>query len=148
MPAEVEIASRVVISADPERVWRAAVDWSSQHRWVWGTRARGGHTLGAAVVARTGIGPVGFTDTMVITEWAPPHRCVVRHTGRVVRGIGIFEVVPRDESCQFRWTERLQLPLGLVGRLGWPIVRPFVRWGLDSSLRRFKRLIQGADLGA
>ena len=36
--------------------------------------------------AVTAIGPVGFTDTMEIVEWDPPHRCVVRHTGRVVRG--------------------------------------------------------------
>ncbi len=148
MAAEFEITSRVAVSADPERVWKAAVDWPSQHRWVWATRVRGGHALGASVVARTGIGPVAFTDTMVITEWAPPHRCVVRHTGRVVRGIGVLEVIRQAESCQFQWTERLQLPLGPVGRLGWPIVRPLVRWGLDSSLRRFKRLIEEADLGA
>jgi carbon monoxide dehydrogenase subunit G len=148
MPAEVEIASRVVVSADPERVWRAAVDWPSQYRWMWATRARGGHALGASVVARTGIGPVGFTDTMVITKWDPPNRCIVRHTGRVVRGTGIFVIVPQAESCLVQWTERLQLPLGLVGRLGWPVVRPFVRWGLDSSFRRFRRLIEEADLGA
>jgi len=148
MAAEVEITWRVAISADPERVWKAAVDWPSQHRWMWGTRVRGGHALGASVVARTSIGRAGFTDTMVITEWAPPRRCVLRHTGRVVRGLGILEVVGQAESCHLEWTERLQLPLGPVGRLGWPVVRPLVRWGLDSSLRRFKRLIEGADLGA
>jgi hypothetical protein len=147
MAAEVEITSRVVIAADPERVWKAAVDWPSQSRWVWGTRVRGGHALGAPVVARTGIGPVGFTDTMVITQWTPPQRCVVRHTGRAVRGIGVLEVVGHAESCRFEWTERLRLPLGLVGRLGWPVVRPLVQWGLDSSLRRFKRLVEEAGLG-
>jgi hypothetical protein len=34
-------------------------------------------------------GPAGFTDTMKITEWDPPRRCVVRHTGRAVRGTGV-----------------------------------------------------------
>ena len=32
------------------------------------------------------------TDTMTITVWEPPHRAVVRHTGKVVKGSGAFEV--------------------------------------------------------
>jgi len=148
MLERVEIASRVVVSADPERVWRAAVDWPTQHRWLWGTRVRGGEGLGASVVAWTGIGPIGFTDTMVITQWDPPRRCVVRHTGRVVRGDGIFEVVPCGTTCEFRWIEQLQLPLGALGRLGWRVVGPLAQRGLDASLRRFARLITGADPGA
>jgi hypothetical protein len=141
----VEVTSRVVVSADPERVWRAAVDWPAQQRWVRATRVRGGQGVGAPVVARTGIGPIGFTDTMVITQWDPPRRCVVRHTGRVVRGSGIFEVVPCGGACEFRWTERLHLPLGVAGRLAWRVVRPLAQWGLDASLRRFAQLIMAGD---
>ena len=57
-------------------------DWSRQHEWIWATQVRGGQGLGATVVGWTGVGPVGFTDTMIISEWDPPLRCVVRHTGR------------------------------------------------------------------
>ena len=95
MSAPLEITSRVLVAAEPARVWQVAMDWSRQREWIWATQVRGGAGPGAEVVARTGLGPVGFTDTMVITEWDPPRRCVVRHTGRVVRGLGIFEVTGR-----------------------------------------------------
>ena len=117
------------------------MDWSRQREWMWGTQVRGGTGVGAEVVARTGMGPVGFADTMVITEWDPPRRCVVRHTGRVVRGLGIFEVTRAGQQSEFRWTEQLQLPWPLSGRLGRWTVGPPAQWSLDASLRRFARLV-------
>ncbi len=140
MSAQLEITSRVLVAARPEQVWQVAMDWSRQREWMWGTQVSGGTGAGAEVVARTGIGPVGFADTMVITEWDPPRRCVVRHTGRVVRGLGIFEVVPGGSQSEFRWTELLQLPWPLSGGIGRLTVVPPARWGLDASLRRLARL--------
>ena len=113
------------------------------------TRARGGAAAGAAVVARTGLGPVGFTDTMEITEWDPPRRCTVRHTGKVVRGAGVFEVVPvsggagngAGNGTEFRWTERMPVPAPLAGPLGERLLIPVGRWFLQSSLRRLARLV-------
>jgi carbon monoxide dehydrogenase subunit G len=137
----VEITVRIQVPASPERTWRAVVDWTAQGEWMLATRVHGDHGQGARVVARTSIGPVGFTDTMVITEWEPPRRCVVRHTGRVVRGAGVFEVVPAGAGSEFRWTERLDLPLGAVGRWGWRLARPLARRGMDLSLRRFARFV-------
>jgi hypothetical protein len=148
----------VRVRATPERVWEIAMDWSRQGEWIPGTRVSGGTGVGAQVVARTAVGPVGFTDTMIITEWDPPRRCVVRHTGKVVRGSGIFEVIPlRDTSdpsdpgdlsdlSEFRWTELVELPVPdavqpgavLVGR--WTVV-PLTRLALDYSLHRFARLV-------
>jgi len=141
MSAQLEVTSRVLVKAEPERVWQVAMDWSRQREWMWGTQVSGGTGTGAEVVARTGIGPVGFADIMVITEWDPPRRCVVRHTGRVVRGLGIFEVAPSGPQTEFRWTERLQLPWPLSGRLGRSTVVPLARWGISASLRRLARLI-------
>jgi len=137
----VKITSRIQVPASPERTWRAVVDWTAQGDWMLATRVHGDHGLGAHVVARTGIGPVGFTDTMVITEWEPPRRCVVQHTGRVVRGAGVFEVVPAGAGSEFRWTERLELPLGAAGRWGWRLTRPLAQRGMDLSLRRFARFV-------
>jgi hypothetical protein len=144
-----EVSSHVLVSAEPERVWQAAMDWSRQQEWMWGTRVRGGTGVGSRVVARTGLGPLGFADTMVITEWDPPNRCVVRHTGKIIRGLGIFEVARRGELCEFRWTEQLQLPLSSAGLLSRGVVVPLGRWiavplaqlALDGSLRRFARLL-------
>ncbi|HEY4850712.1 MAG TPA: SRPBCC family protein, partial [Streptosporangiaceae bacterium] len=67
MGSALEIVARVTVPADPERVWRIAMDWSRQHEWIWATRVSGGQGAGAEVTGWTGIGPVGFTDTMVIT---------------------------------------------------------------------------------
>ncbi len=142
MPTAFEVAAKVAVAAPPEQVWRAVTDWPRQHEWIWGTRVRGGHGVGAEVTGWTGIGPVGFTDTMVITEWDPPRRCTVRHTGRIVRGTGVFEVAARGTSSEFRWAEHLQLPVPpTVGALLARVIRPIARWGLQSSLRRFAALV-------
>jgi carbon monoxide dehydrogenase subunit G len=143
----VEVSARIQVPVPPDRAWRAVVDWPGQGRWMLATRVHGGHGLGARVVARTGVGPVGFTDTMEITQWEPPHRCVVRHTGRVVRGAGVFEVLPAGAGSEFRWTERLELPLAVVGRWGWRLARPLAQRGMDLSLRRFARLVAAGAAG-
>lgn len=141
-----EITSRIRVRADPQRVWNLAMDWSRQREWVPATVVRGGTGVGADVAARTGFGRAGFTDTMVITEWDPPRRCVVRHTGRVVRGGGVFEVVPHGELSEFTWTELIDLPVPgalrpaatVIGR--WTVA-PLGRLILDYTLRRFARLV-------
>ena len=118
MGSTLEVVAQVTVPAGAEEVWRAATDWSRQREWIWATRVSGGQGSEATVTGWTGIGPLGFTDTMVITEWDPPHRCVVRHTGRVVRGAGIFEITGDGPACEFRWVEELDL-------LGRP---PWARW--------------------
>jgi hypothetical protein len=146
---ELVITARVTLAEPPARVWQVALDWSRQHEWIWATRVSGGAAAGAAVVARTGLGPAGFTDTMEITEWDPPRRCTVRHTGKVIRGIGIFEVVPvsggagngAGNGAEFRWTERMPVPAPLAGPLGERLLTPIGRWFLQTSLRRLARLV-------
>jgi carbon monoxide dehydrogenase subunit G len=141
-----ELVETVDVAAPPERVWAALTDWTRQDRWMLLTdvevvgEVRQG--VGTRLAARTGLPwrrgrHVGVLDTMVVTEWDPPRRVVVQHTGRVVRGPGIFVVTPRNGSSTLEWTERLYLPLGLLGRAGWPLVRPFVVVGVRRSLRRF-----------
>jgi hypothetical protein len=137
---KVEITSRVLVPAEPAELWRLAMDWPRQGDWMLATRVSGGQGVGAVVSARTGLGPVGFTDTMVITEWYPPHRCVVRHTGRVLRGTGVFEVASRGAMSEFAWTERLRLPSPVPRRLARWLARGPGRWVMDVSLRRFRRL--------
>jgi hypothetical protein len=137
----VEITSQVLVPAESAELWRLAMDWPRQGDWMLATQVSGGQGVGAAVTARTGLGPVRFTDTMVITQWCPPHRCVVRHTGRVIRGTGVFEVSPRGRVSEFAWTEKLWLPGVVPGWLArWLAAGPG-RWMMDASLRRFRRLV-------
>jgi hypothetical protein len=141
------IAVDVVIDAPPEAVWSAVTDWPRQSEWMLGTVVRStdldGVGVGGGLEAFTGVGRLGVLDTMVITEWDPPRRCVVLHTGKVVKGLGIFEVValPGGRS-RFVWAEELDLPLGVLGKAGWPIVRPGFAWGVGRSLQKLARDVE------
>jgi uncharacterized protein YndB with AHSA1/START domain len=133
-----ELTLSVDVDASVDEVWAAAVDWDRQHEWMVGTTVRGGHGLGARLTAFTGWRGYGFTDPMTITTWKPPYRCVVRHEGRVVRGSAAFEVIPLgDGRARFVWTEWLVLPFGLLGELGFALLRPLVARPLRKSLDDF-----------
>lgn len=142
-----EITIDVIVDAPPEAVWDAVTDWPRQSEWMLGTTVRAtdqdGVGVGGGIEAFTGVGRLGFLDTMVITEWDPPRRCVVDHTGRVVRGLGVFEVFALpDGRSRFVWSEELDLPLGVLGRLGWPLVRPGFAWGVRRSLEALARDVE------
>jgi hypothetical protein len=140
-----EVTETVDVDASPEQVWAALTDWARQGEWMLATDVRPvgpAHEVGGRIEARTGLPlpggrHVGVLDPMVITRWEPPLRADVRHTGRVVRGTGVFEVRPRGAGSTFLWTEQLDLPLGALGRAAWPLVRPATRAGMRLSLRRF-----------
>ncbi|MBB5956186.1 carbon monoxide dehydrogenase subunit G [Saccharothrix tamanrassetensis] len=119
---------RVDVAAPAETTWAAVTDWARQGEWMLFTEVRvtGGQGLGTELSAFTGLGLIGFTDTMRVTAWEPPHRCAVLHTGRFVRGTAEFRVVPHGERSEFIWSEDIPKVLGLA-------FAPGVRW----SLRRF-----------
>ncbi|MET0741008.1 MAG: SRPBCC family protein [Candidatus Nanopelagicales bacterium] len=145
-----ELEADVVVEAPPSAVWELLIDWDRQQEWMLGTRVHGtaqrGHGVGAGVEAFTGVGKVGFRDPMVITDWEPPRRIVVVHTGNVVRGTGAFEVfaLPKGRS-RFVWTERLDLPLGWAGRVGWTLAKLPFRAGVQSAMRKFARLVEAEN---
>jgi len=146
------IAVDVVVDAPPEAVWTAVTDWPRQSEWMLGTKVwstdQDGVGVGGGIEAFTGVGRVGFLDTMVITEWDPPRRCVVQHTGRVVKGLGIFEVVALPEGrSRFVWAEELEVPLGIVGKAGWPLVKPGFAWGVRRSLNKLARDVEAENAG-
>ena len=132
------------IAVPAERAWAAIADWESQGTWIIATKVQGTATAaGEHLEGWTGIGPLGFLDTMTVTEWDPPHRCVVLHTGRVVRGTGGFEVTARGEAgCRVTWWERVDLPLGTLGKVGWLAVGPTTRLFFKVSLGRLKRILE------
>ena len=138
---------RVDVDAPPEEVFAGATDWAGQGEWMLGTQVRPtrfrGAGVGGRILAVTTVGPVRLVDPMEITRWDPPRACHVRHLGTVVRGTGTFEVEPRPGGGSvFVWGEQLDLPLGVLGRLGWPLVRPVFALGVRSSLRAFARWVE------
>lgn len=151
MPAtdrgRVPVRLDVSVNAPVTAVFAAFTQWAEQGRWMVGTRVEvrsgDGASVGSELAAWTGAGPAGFWDTMVITRWEPPYRVDVTHTGSVVRGTGTMEVValPGGRS-RFIWSEELDLPLGVVGRLGWPVARPVFLAGVRRSLTAFAALVE------
>ena len=151
LPHDAEVVVDVLVDAPPEAVWAAITDWDRQSEWMLGTTVRAtgrggdghGHGVGAGLEAFTGIGRMGFLDTMVITLWEPPHRCEVLHTGRVVRGTGVFEVLALPgERSRLVWSEQLVLPLGRLGRAGFPVVAPALKAGVAASLKKLAQAVE------
>lgn len=143
MTASLELT--VDVAAAPAQTWAAVTDWARQGEWMLGTTVRAtaqeGRGVGGRLEAWTGLGRLGFLDTMEISRWEPPYRCDVVHTGRVVRGTGTFVVRPGELGSQLVWREDLELPWGLIGRLGWAVLRALFTAGVRSSLRRFARWV-------
>jgi carbon monoxide dehydrogenase subunit G len=105
------VAASIDIDAPAERAWAVLTDWIGQSQWMPMTSVRvesGDGALGTRLLARSGLGRAAIADPMVIDVWAPPHRCEVRHDGRIVTGRGVFIVdeLPGGRS-RVTWEERL-----------------------------------------
>lgn len=148
-----------------DTVFPALVALPSQSRWILATRvtaepagspgrppapdgAGAGDPLavGSRLVARTGAGRLAVTDVMQVTAHQPPRRLTVRHTGRLVRGWGEFGVLPAGTGCRAYWAEEFELPLGVLGRVGWALLGWTVRAGLSASLARLARGLADGSL--
>lgn len=138
----VRVQASVDLSVGPDTAFASMVDLPSQERWIIATRlypiegAVSVPQVGSRLAAFTGIGSIGFLDTMVVTVYDPPWRWVTQHEGEFVRGVGIFEIEATATGCRVTWAEELELPFGFVGVLGWPLISPIARIGLQASLRR------------
>lgn len=136
------VAASLEVAAPVEDVFAAMIDLPSQDRWILATTLFGleSHAevpeVGSQIAALTGLGGFGVLDTMTVTVFDPPHRWETSHTGHAIKGIGIFTVEPVPGGSRVTWAEELDLPLGVLGRLGFVAVRPVVRWALKASLRR------------
>ncbi|MFM1918052.1 MAG: hypothetical protein RJB01_1567 [Actinomycetota bacterium] len=152
-PRVTHLSVDVVINAPVTAVFAGFTQWANQGMWMVGThvevRSGDGHSVGSVLAAWTGtplggkVPPLGFWDTMIITRYEEPYRVDVEHTGSVVQGTGIMEVLalPQGRS-RFVWAEDLVLPLGAVGAAGWPLIRPGFRAGVRHSLEAFGRLVE------
>ncbi|TMR07267.1 SRPBCC family protein [Actinomadura soli] len=141
----VAVHAEAVSAAPAERVFDVLTDWPRHAEWMPFTSAEGGRKIGDELRAFTGVGPVGFLDTMVITDWRPGRRVAVRHTGRVVRGEAWFKVVPEGAGSRVVWAERVDLPLGPLGRAGWLVAGPVVKAFMRLGLRRLAALSEPSE---
>lgn len=138
----------VDIKSSPEKVFDYLTDWPAQSEWIFATyveiRTPGfAKEVGGEIAAFTGFGPIGFWDYMTITKWEYPHIVDVIHTGKVVKGTGTMRVEKTsDTTTRFYWAEDLQIPLGLIGKIGFGILKPIFLSGVQSSLNKFARNLE------
>lgn len=147
-PSRGIVTVSVDVAAPADVVFDEMVAWDRQGEWMLGTDVRcalgDGRGVGGRIDAWTGVGRVGFLDSMVITRWDEADRVVVvDHVGRVVRGEGVMRVteIAHDRSRVW-WGERVEVPGGALGMLAWGAVRPVTTAAVTMSLRRFARNVE------
>ncbi len=138
-------AASVDVDVPVEVAWRAITNWRGQGSWMPLTSVDvtegPGDGIGSKLRARTGLGPVGFDDDMVIDVWQPPHRCEVQHLGRFITGRGIFTVDALTEgSSRITWAE-VPEPGSLAHKLG-AVGDAVTHAALSVALRRLAHSIQ------
>jgi hypothetical protein len=111
--------------------------------------------VGTRFLCDTKVGPIKLTDRMEITEWTPAVDAVdghggtdgamgVKHTG-IVTGTGVFTIEPLSggQRTKFTWSENLQFPWYLGGRLGEIIGGRFVLGFIwRRNLKALRRLVE------
>jgi len=129
-----------------ERVWAALLRWEDQARWLEDavsvrvlTSAREGVGVMIAVKTRVLNVPL-FTERLEVVEWDPPRRLTMAHRS-FVRGVGTWELRPHPAGTRFIWTEKLSLPVPLLGELALLVYRPFMRYLMREGLRGLRRYV-------
>jgi carbon monoxide dehydrogenase subunit G len=135
------IAASVDVDATVAQAWAAVTDWTAQGRWMPFTTVEvvtDAAGRGTRLRAVTGVGAAAVVDEMEIDRWEPPHRCDVRHDGRVIRGRGVFLVAPVGAGrARVTWEEHLD---GVAARATAPVGRRL----LNVALRRFAATLPSA----
>jgi hypothetical protein len=136
-----DVTVSIDLDATPAEVWALVepverhVDWMADAVSIRfeTDQTRG---VGTSFLCDTKVGPIRLTDRMEITEWVPADdagaigRMGVRHTG-IVTGTGVFTIEPitgpgepiagtgsNPTRTRFTWSEQLDFPWYLGGRLG------------------------------
>lgn len=141
------LAITVKLPVSIDTAWAAIQDWESQSNWmlltkVWVTsQIREG--IGTEIEAFTGLIPskkfFGILDSMRVTQWNPPHSCEVLHTGKIIKGTGLFRLEEINEKeTLFHWSEIVIAPRALF-----LLTLPGLYLGVRISLSRFARALVG-----
>lgn len=110
-------------------VWDTVTDFDAYGRWIPLTSMRTDAPpvrLGWGFAGFTGVGPVGFLDTMLVVRWEPPAegaaRFAVRKTGRVLRGFADVTLTATDTGgTEVVWREQIVPRPEALGRLAAPV---------------------------
>lgn len=109
--------------------WRRVLDLRAHDRLIPLTHVTGGMVAadqlgaGSRFVARTGLGPVGFDDPMVVEEVRPPAGqepglARIRKEGKVIHGWIELRVLPGGTGSVVDWRQEIRVS-GVPRALGW-----------------------------
>ena len=136
------------IAAPIDVVWDVLVEWEAQRDWMLDakdvrvvTPERAGH--GVTIHVPTSLLGVPVLDIMRVTGWDPPHRLEATHLGRLIKGVGAFEMTSVDEDVtHLLWWEEIVAPFGALGEFGAGLALPVLRAIFNRSLERFRLLVE------
>jgi hypothetical protein len=144
------VTATVIVRAPAATVFAAFTAWERQGEWIPFTTVRlvsGDGGPGSLIEAVTAVGPAVLRDEMRVERVDPPYEVRVVHCGRLLRGPGVLRCTPMgDERTQVVWHEWFHVPLGIAGRLAWPLLWPGSKVGLTQALKRFARLVEVGEL--
>ncbi|MEV6021878.1 SRPBCC family protein [Streptomyces sp. NPDC052036] len=108
-----------------DQAWRRLTDWPRHAEVVPLTRVTvltpPPTAVGTVFVARSGVGPFAFDDTMEVTVWRPPALCRLEKRGTLVTGWAEIEIRPYyEERSRVLWREELAVR-GLPGLFDPPL---------------------------
>jgi hypothetical protein len=140
------------VRASATDTWNALVDWPRHGDWVPLTvvRVSPGRPdgVGAAFVARTGLGPLAFDDPMEVVAWEPPSgdrpgRCEITKHGRVIHGRAWFTVTPLPgPRCRVEWVEDVTVSPRRITRFAGPLLSLAGRAAFAATLRQMARSVE------
>ncbi|NND76153.1 MAG: SRPBCC family protein [Ilumatobacter sp.] len=138
-----DVTVSIDLDASPAEVWDVVEPIERHVEWMADAVAIRFETeqtrgVGTKFLCDTKVGPIKLTDHMEITAWTPPVDAAagtpgtdgvmgVKHTG-IVTGSGVFTIEPLADGSRskFTWSEHLDFPWYLGGRLGEIIAGRFV----------------------
>jgi hypothetical protein len=145
--ADNHIGLSLNLPCSAQRAWDEITDWNNQGAWmlqtsVWLT-SEIENGPGTEIAAFTGpfhklfprLKFLGVLDTMVVTNWQPPHICDVVHTGKIIKGTGRFQLSAINENTtRFDWSEEILTP-----RVIFLLIAPGLYAGVRISLAKLSR---------
>lgn len=149
MKADLSLAQRV--KAPQEKVFAEIINWPGQSAWMLGTKVwvtkNNGVGVGGEFAAFTGIGKLGLLDPMQITHWKPPSEVSILHLGKIIKGTGEMKIEKISENeSNFVWSESLEIPLGVIGFIGYKIIEPFFKIAIKKSLKKFALIVENSSI--
>ena len=135
-------------AAPPATVWDVVTDFAAYGDWMPLTRMRvdaGAPRLGWGFAGVSGLGRVGFSDSMLVSAWAPPGEdgrgsFRVVKTGRLLGGWAEVRVEPEDSGTRLDWHEDVVVRPLPFKRLFAPLLTRASAWlygrAVDAMLAR------------